>query len=75
MLIESRVVFFGIPSRRNLSLTSLLFNSVAGRRPVLDRGKSVTSVAILRHSLIGVNWLPFTVAEVSKPPRRAGLGI
>ena len=24
---------------------SLLFNSVAGRRPVLERGKSVTSVA------------------------------
>ena len=32
--------FFAIASRRNLSLTSLLFNSVAGRRPVLERGKS-----------------------------------
>ena len=32
--------FLAIPSRRNLSLTSLLFNSVAGPRPVLERGKS-----------------------------------
>ena len=31
--------FFAIPSRRNLSLASLLFNSVAGRRPVLERGR------------------------------------
>ena len=31
--------FFAIPSRRNLSLASLLFNSVAGRRPVLEKGR------------------------------------
>ena len=31
--------FFAIPSRRNLSLASLLFNSIAGRRPVLERGR------------------------------------
>ena len=39
MLIESGVVFFAIPSRRNLSLVSLLFNSVAGQRPALERGR------------------------------------
>ena len=31
--------FFAIPSRRNLSLASLLFNSVAGRRSVLEKGR------------------------------------
>ena len=31
--------FFAIPSRRNLSLASLLFNSVADRRPVLEKGR------------------------------------
>ena len=31
--------FFAISSRRNLSLASLLFNSVAGRRTVLERGR------------------------------------
>ena len=31
---------FATPSRRNLSLASLLFNSVAGRGPVPERGKS-----------------------------------
>ena len=54
--------FFAIPSRRNLSLTSLLSNSVAGPRPVLERGKSQS----------GVNWLPFAVAEVLKPSCWAG---
>ena len=40
MLIELRgVFFFTIPSRRNLFLASLLFISVAGRRPVLERGR------------------------------------
>ena len=46
MLIESRVVFFTIPSRRNLSLVSLLFNSPeqccrpkVGHNPVLERGR------------------------------------
>ena len=31
--------FSAILSRRNLSLVSLLFNSVAGQRPVLERGR------------------------------------
>ena len=39
MLIESRVVIFSIPSRRNLSLARLRFNSVASRRSVLERGR------------------------------------
>ena len=32
-------MFFAILSRRNPSLARLLFNSVAGRRPVLEKGR------------------------------------